>query len=108
MAYHELRRWASQTPMEIHHNVWEKAQPNQKRKFFSEKKPKHKHHKMFRQFFKPPGKGEDEYSREYPRMNPRGENETRFGHLNLKRAAICLQLLTPSISRKVFAQQSTQ
>ena len=41
--------------------------PSQMGKFLTEKKPNNNHHKMYRQFSKPPGQAPGEYSRDYPR-----------------------------------------
>ena len=45
----------------------ERTPPARKGKFLAENKPNNKHHKMYRQFAKPPGQAPGEYSRDYPR-----------------------------------------
>ena len=40
--------------------------PARKGEFLTENKPNNKHHKMYRQFAKPPGQAPGEYSRDYP------------------------------------------
>ena len=45
----------------------ERTPPARKGKFQTENKPNNKHHKMYRQFAKPPGQTPGEYSRDYPR-----------------------------------------
>ena len=40
--------------------------PSQRGKFLTENKPNNKHHKMYRQFSKPPGQAPGENSRDYP------------------------------------------
>ena len=40
--------------------------PARKGNFLAENKPNNKHHKLYRQFSKPPGQAPGEYSREYP------------------------------------------
>ena len=41
--------------------------PSQRGKLLTENMPNNKHHKMYRQFSKPPCEAPGEYSREYPR-----------------------------------------
>ena len=66
---------------DVHHQMRERAPPNRKGKFLVEKKPNNKHHKMYKQFAKPPGQSADEYSREYPRVNSVEGDKKRYAHL---------------------------
>ena len=52
-----------------------------KGKFQTENKPSNKHHKMFRQFSKPPGQTPGEYSRDYPRTTTVFGDDKRYGNL---------------------------
>ena len=52
--------------------------PSQRDKFLTENKPNNKHHKMYRQFFKPPGQAPGEYSRDYPRATSVQGDDRRY------------------------------
>ena len=52
-----------------------------KGKFQAENKPNNKHHKMYRQFAKPPGQTPGEYSRDYPRTTTMDGDDKRYGKL---------------------------
>ena len=55
--------------------------PARRGKFQTENKPNNKHHKMYRQFAKPPGQTPGEYSRDYPRTTMVDGDEQRYGKL---------------------------
>ena len=55
--------------------------PARKGKFQADNKPNNKHHKMYRQFAKPPGQTPGEYSREYPRTTTVDGDDKRYGKL---------------------------
>ena len=55
--------------------------PAQKGKFLAKNKPNNKHHKMYRQFAKPPGQAPGEYSRECPRATSVEGDDKRYGKL---------------------------
>ena len=55
--------------------------PARKGKFQAENKPNNKHHKMYRQFAKPPGQTPGEYSRDYPRTTTVDGDDKRYGKL---------------------------
>ena len=59
----------------------ERTPPVRKGKFQTENKPSNKHHKMFRQFSKPPGQTPGEYSRDYPRTTTVSGDDKRYGNL---------------------------
>ena len=59
----------------------ERTPPARKGKFQTENKPNNKHHKMYRQFAKPPGQRPGEYSREYPRTTTVVGDDKRYGKL---------------------------
>ena len=52
-----------------------------KGKFQADSKPNNKHHKMYRQFAKPPGQTPGEYSRDYPRATTVDGDDRRYGEL---------------------------
>ena len=52
--------------------------PARKGKFLAENKPNNKHHKMYRQFSKPPGQAPGEYSRGYPRATSVEGHDRRY------------------------------
>ena len=52
---------------DVRRRARELTPPARKGKFLTENKPNNKHHKMYRQFAKPPGQTPGEYSRDYPR-----------------------------------------
>ena len=52
---------------DVRRRARELTPPARKGKFLAENKPNNKHHKMYRQFAKPPGQAPGEYSRDYPR-----------------------------------------
>ena len=55
--------------------------PARKGKFLAENKPNNKHHKMYRQFAKPPGQAPREYSRDYPRATSVEGDDKRYAGL---------------------------
>ena len=55
--------------------------PAKKGKFLAENKPKYKHHKMYRQFAKPPGQAPGEFSRDYPRATSVEGADKRYAGL---------------------------
>ena len=55
--------------------------PARKGKFLAENKPSNKHHKMYRQFAKPPGQVPGEYSRDYPRVTSVEGDDRRYAGL---------------------------
>ena len=59
----------------------ERTPPARKGKFQTENKPNNKHHKMYRQFAKPPGQTPGEYSRDYPRTTTVVGDDKRYGKL---------------------------
>ena len=61
--------------------VRERTPPARKGKFQTENKPNNKHHKMYRQFAKPPGQTPGEYSRDYPRTTTVVGDDKRYGNL---------------------------
>ena len=62
-------------------NARELKPPARKGKFQAENKPNNKHHKMYRQFAKPPGQTPGEYSRDYPRTTTVDGDDRRYGKL---------------------------
>ena len=66
---------------DVRQQVRERAPPNRRGKFLVETKPKNKHHKMCRQFMKPPGQSAGEFSRDYPRVSSVEGDERRYAHL---------------------------
>ena len=61
--------------------VREKSPPNRRGKFLVEIKPNNKHHKMCRQFMKPPGQSADMYSSDYRKVRPVEADERRYAHM---------------------------
>ena len=59
----------------------ERTPPVRKGKFQTENKPNNKHHKIYRQFAKPPGQTPGEYSRDYPRTTTVVGDDKRYGNL---------------------------
>ena len=55
--------------------------PSQKGKFLTENKPNNKHHKLYRQFSKPPGQAPGEYSRDYSRATSVEGDDRRYAGL---------------------------
>ena len=55
--------------------------PARKGKFLAESKPNNRHHKMYRQFAKPPGQAPGEYSRDYPRATSVEGEDKRYAGL---------------------------
>ena len=54
---------------------------SQRDKLLTENKPNNKHHKMYRQFSKPPGQAPGEYSRDYPRATSVEGDDRRYAGL---------------------------
>ena len=63
---------------DVRRRARELTPPARKGKFLSENKPNNKHHKMYRQFAKPPGQAPDEYSRDYPRATSVVGDDKRY------------------------------
>ena len=57
----------TRSSMRLSRKAREITPPLQKSKSMVEHKPNNKHHKMYRQVFKPPGQAPGEFSRDYPR-----------------------------------------
>ena len=57
----------TQSLKDVRRRARELTIPVRKGKFLAESKPNNKHHKMYRQFAKPPGQAPGEYSRYYQR-----------------------------------------
>ena len=57
----------TQSLTDVRQRTRERTPPARKGKFQTDNKPNNKHHKMYRQFAKPPGLTPGEYSRDYPR-----------------------------------------
>ena len=66
---------------EVRQRARELTPPARKGKFQTDSKPNNKHHKMYRQFAKPPGQTPGEYSRDYPRATTVDGDDRRYGEL---------------------------
>ena len=66
---------------DVRQRARELTAPARRGKFQTENKPNNKHHKMYRQFAKPPGQTPGEYSRDYPRTTMVDGDEQRYGKL---------------------------
>ena len=66
---------------DVRHQVTERAPTNRKGKLLVENKPNNRHHKMCRQFAKPPRQSAVEYLRDYPRVSWVEGDERRYAHL---------------------------
>ena len=66
---------------DVRQRARELTPPARKGKFQAENKPNNKHHKMYRQFAKPPGQTPGEYSRNYPRTTTVDGDDKRYGKL---------------------------
>ena len=66
---------------DVRRRARELTPPARKGKFLAENKPNNKHHKMYRQFAKPPGQAPGEYSRDYPRATPMEGDDKRYAGL---------------------------
>ena len=66
---------------DVRQRTREKTPPARKGKFQAVNKPNNKHHKMYRQFAKPPGQTPGEYLRDYPRTTTVDGNDKRYGKL---------------------------
>ena len=66
---------------DVRQRARELTPPARKGKFQAENKPNNKHHKMYRQFAKPPGQTPGEYSRDYPRTTTVDGDDKRYGKL---------------------------
>ena len=65
---------------DVRRRARELTTPSQRGKILTENKPSNKHHKMYRQFSKPPGQVLGEYSRVYPRATSvEGDNRRYAG-----------------------------
>ena len=76
--------------MDGRQQVTEKAPLNRRGKFLVEMQPNNKHHKIGRQFMKPPGQSAGEYSRDYLRVSSAEGDERRYAHLE----TVCLRSKT--------------
>ena len=66
---------------DVRQRARERTPPARKGKFQTDNKPNNKHHKMYRQFAKPPGQTPGEYSRDYPLTNMVDGDDRRYGKL---------------------------
>ena len=66
---------------DVRQRARELTPPARKSKFQADNKPNNKHHKMYRQFAKPPGQTPGECSRDYPRTTTVGGDDKRYGKL---------------------------
>ena len=66
---------------DVRRRARELTPPAHKGKFLTDNKPNNKHHKMYRQFAKPPGQTPGEYSRDYPRATTVDGDDRRYGEL---------------------------
>ena len=66
---------------DVRQRARELTPPARRGKFQVENKPNNKHHKMYRQFAKPPGQTPGEYSRDYPRTTTVDGDDQRYGKL---------------------------
>ena len=66
---------------DVRRRARELTPPARKGKFLAENKPNNKHHKMYRQFAKPPGQAPGEYSREHPRATSVEGDDKRYAGL---------------------------
>ena len=66
---------------DVRQRARELTPPARKGKFQTDSKPNNKHHKMYRQFAKPPGQTPGEYSRDYPRKTTVDGDDMRYGEL---------------------------
>ena len=66
---------------DVRQRARELTPPARRGKFQAQNKPNNKHHKMYRQFAKPPGQTPGEYSRDYPRTTMVDGDEQRYGKL---------------------------
>ena len=66
---------------DVRRRARELTPPARKGKFLAENKPNNKHHKMYRQFAKPPGQAPGEYSRDYPRATSVEGDDRRYAGL---------------------------
>ena len=66
---------------DVRRRARELTPPARKGKFLAENKPNNKHHKMYRQFAKPPGQAPGEYSRDYPRATSVEGDDKRYAGL---------------------------
>ena len=66
---------------DVRRGARELTPPARKGKFLAENKPNNKHHKMYRQFAKPPGQAPGEYSRDYHRATSVEGDDKRYAGL---------------------------
>ena len=66
---------------DVRQRTRERTPSARKGKFQTENKPNNKHHKMYRQFAKPPGQTPGGYSRDYPRTTTVVGDDKRYGKL---------------------------
>ena len=66
---------------DVRQRALELTPPARKGKFQADNKPNNKHHKMYRQFAKPPSQTPGEYSRDYPRTTTVDGDDKRYGKL---------------------------
>ena len=63
---------------DVRHQVRVRDPPNHKGKILVEKRPNKRHHKMGKQFAKPPGQSAGKCSRDYPRVTPLEGDERSY------------------------------
>ena len=66
---------------DVRQRARELTPPARKGKFQTDNKPNNKHHKMYRQFAKPPGQTPGEHSRDYPRAITVDGDDRRYGEM---------------------------
>ena len=66
---------------DVRRRARELTPPARKGKFLAENKRNNRHHKMYRQFAKPPGQAPGEYSRDYPRATSVEGDDKRYAEL---------------------------
>ena len=66
---------------DVRRRARESTPPSQRGKLLTENKPNNKHHKMYRQFSKPPGQAPGECSRDYPRATSVEGHDRRYAGL---------------------------
>ena len=81
--------------LDVRQRARELTPPARKGRFQADNKPNNKHHKMYRQFAKPPGQTPGENSRDYPRSTKVDGDDRRYGKLKAPVGAACLPLMIP-------------
>ena len=75
----------------VRHQVRERDPSNRKGTSLVENTPNNRHHKIHRQFAKPPGHSAGQYSRDYPRVSSVEGDEKRYAQLESQMETACLQ-----------------